>query len=50
MGKEKVTQVDKAKRIPYRTNPRRNTTRHKIIKLKKLKDEEKILKSTVETH
>ena len=28
MGKETVTQVQEAQRVPYRINPRRNTTRH----------------------
>ena len=30
--------------VPYRINPRRNTPRHKVIKLPKIK--EKILKAT----
>ena len=28
MGKEAVTQVQEAERLPYRINPRRNTPRH----------------------
>ena len=28
MGKEIVSQVQEAKRVPYRINPRRNTPRH----------------------
>ena len=33
MGKEIVNQVQEAQRGPYRINPRRNTTRHILIKL-----------------
>ena len=46
MGKKIVTQIQKAQRVPYRTNPRRNTLRHIVIKLTKTKDKEKILKAT----
>ena len=28
MGKETLTQVEAAQRIPYKINPRRNTARH----------------------
>ena len=50
MGKEVVNQVQKAQRIPalYRINPRRNTLRHILIKLSKIKHKEKILKATRE--
>ena len=48
MGKEIVTQVQEAQRVPYRINPRRNTPRHIIIKLTKIKDKEKLLKATRE--
>ena len=34
MGKEIVNQVQGAQRIPYKINPRRNTPRHILIKLK----------------
>ena len=37
MGKEIVNQVQEAKRVPYRVNPRRNTPRHILIKLSKIK-------------
>ena len=37
MEKEIVNQVQEAQRIPYRINPRRNTTRHILIKLTKTK-------------
>ena len=48
MGKEIVSQVQEAQRVPYRTNPRRNMPRHKIIKLSKIKNEEKIVKAARE--
>ena len=35
-------------RVPYRINPRRNTTRHIVIKLSKIKYKEKILKAARE--
>ena len=48
MGKEIVNQVNKAQRVPGRINPRRNTTRHIVIKLTEFKDKDKILKATRE--
>ena len=45
MGKEIATQVQEAQRVPYRVNPRRNTPRHIIIKLAKIKDR-KIIESS----
>ena len=48
MGKEIVTQVQEAQRVPYRINPRRNTPRHILIKLTKIKFKEKILKAARE--
>ena len=48
MGKEIATHVQEAQRVPYRINPRRNMMRHIIIKLAKIKDEEKLLKATRE--
>ena len=41
MGKEIVNQVQKTQRVPYRINPRRNTPRHILIKLSKIKYKEK---------
>ena len=41
MGKEIVTQVQEAQRVPYRINPMRNMPRHIVIKLAKIKDKEK---------
>ena len=48
MGKEIVTQVQEPQRVPYRINPRRNTQRHIVIKLAKIKDKEKLLKAARE--
>ena len=48
MGKETVTQIQEVQRVPGRINPRRNTLRHIVIKLTKIKDKEKILKATRE--
>ena len=48
MGKEIVNQVQEAQRVPYRINPRRNTPRHILIKLTKIKHKEKILKAARE--
>ena len=48
MGKEIVNQVQEAQQIPGRINPRRNTPRHTVIKLTKIKDRDKILKATWE--
>ena len=45
MGKEIVTQVQEAQRVPYRINPRKNIPRHILIKLTKIKFKEKILKT-----
>jgi len=36
MEKEMVNQVQEAQRVPYRINPRRNTPRHVLMKLKRL--------------
>ena len=38
MGKGIATQVHEAQQVPYRINPRRNTLRHIVIKLAKIKD------------
>ena len=45
MGKETVTQVQEAQRVPGRINPRRYTPRHIVIKLEKIKDREKNIKN-----
>ena len=48
MGKEIATQVQEVHRVPGRISPRRNTPRHTVIKLTKIKDKEKLLKATRE--
>ena len=48
MEKEIVSQVKEAQRVPYRINPRRNTSRHILIKLTKIKHKERILKAVSE--
>ena len=48
MGKEIVNQVQEAQRVSGRITPRRNTPRHIVIKLTKIKDRDKILKATRE--
>ena len=45
MGKEIVNQVQETQRVTYRINPRKNTPRHILIKLSKIKYKEKILKA-----
>ena len=44
MVREIVNQVQEAQRVSYRINPRRNTPRHILIKISKIKYKEKILK------
>ena len=48
MEKEIVSQVQEVQRVPYRINPRRNTPRHILIKLTKIKHKERILKAARE--
>ena len=48
MGKEIVNQVQEAQRVPYKINLRRNTPRHILSKLSKIKYMEKILKAARE--
>ena len=45
MGKEALTQIQEVQQVPYKINPRRNTQRHILINLTKIKDKEKILKA-----
>ena len=44
MGKETLIQVKEGQRIPQRMNPKRNTIRHILNKLIRIKCKEKILK------
>ena len=39
-------EVQEAQRVPKKLDPKRNTSRHIIIKLPKIKDKERILKSS----
>ena len=48
MGKEIVNQIQERQRVPFRKNPRRNTSKYKLIKLSKIKYKEKILKAARE--
>ena len=48
MEKEIINQVQEVQRVPYRINPRRNMPRHILIKLKKTKHKERILKTARE--
>ena len=48
MGKEIATQVQETQRIPNRINPRRNTPKHILIKLTKIKHKEQLLKAARE--
>ena len=48
MEKEIVNEVQEAQRVPYRINPRKNTSRHILIKITKTKHKERILKAARE--
>ena len=48
MGREIITKVQETQRVPNRINPRRNTPRHIVIKLTKMKHKEQILKAARE--
>ena len=48
MGKEIVSQVQETQKVPNKINPRRNTPRHIVIKLTKIKHKEQILKAARE--
>ena len=48
MENEIVSQIQEAQRVPYRINPRRNTSRYILIKLTKTKHKERILKAARE--
>ena len=48
MGKEIVTQVQETQRVSNRVNPKRNTPRHILIKLTKIKHKEQMLKAVRE--
>ena len=46
MGKEIVIQVQEVQRVPYSLNISRNTSRHILIKLTKIKYKEKNIRSS----
>ena len=46
LGKETNIQVQEAQRVPNRINPKRTTPRHTVIKMAKIKDKERLLKSS----
>ena len=48
MEKEIVNEVQEAQRVPYKINSRRNTPRHILTKLIKIKYKERILKAAME--
>ena len=48
LAKELDMRVHDAQRVPKKLEPRRNTPRHIIIKLPKIKDKERILKAARE--
>ena len=48
IGKKITTQVQKAQRVPYRINSRRNPSRHILIELTKIKHKEQTLKAARE--
>ena len=48
MGKEIATQVQETQRVPNRINPRKNTPRHILIKIIKIKHKGQILKAAGE--
>ena len=48
MGKKIVTKVQETQRVQNSINPRRNTPRHILIKLTKIKHREQILKAARE--
>ena len=43
LGNETDIQIQEAKRVPKKMNPKRPTPRHLIIKMSRVKDKEKIL-------
>ena len=46
--RQRVTQIQEPQRVPIKSNPKRPTPRHIIIKMAKFKDKERILKATRE--
>ena len=50
MGKEIATQIQETQTVPNRINPRRNSPRHILSKLTKIKHKEQISKAAIETN
>ena len=48
LGKKTYIQIQEVQRVPKKMNPKRPTPRHIIIKMSKVKDEERILKAARE--
>ena len=46
MGREIINQIQEVQRVPGRINPKRNALRHIAIKVAKIKEKDKILKTT----
>ena len=46
--KEKDTQIQETQRVPKKLDPKRPPSRHIIMKMKRLKDKERILKAARE--
>ena len=46
--REKLTQIQESQRVPSKTNSKRPTARHIIIKMANLQDKERILKAARE--
>ena len=46
LGKETDIHVQEAERVQNRADPKRTTPRHFVIKIAKIKDKERILKSS----
>ena len=46
--REKVTQIQETQRVPSKSNPKRPTARHIIIKMEKFQHKERILKAARE--
>ena len=48
LGKETSIQLQEVQRVPYKMNTKRNTPKHDIMKITKIKDKERILKAARE--
>ena len=46
--REKLTQIQETQRVPIKTNPKKPTARHIIIKIAKFKDKDRVLKAARE--